>query len=260
MLCFHNDKINWGDFTLRKTLYSPDQDPQYLQGMDANTVFNMPIHELEQRFNNQGNQQIKKKYDSKKHSWIVNTVYQLCKRAHLSMMSVVMFKTDKLGASTVPESEIDISRGTIKALSRPELTALIAHEISHSIIKKKHLNVQNKESYADIIGAKLSSKNDMIDLIKFFAKRLSSNGDQEHYSDQKRIKELNDAFKVYDAQKEKINDLKSKLVKSKQNNERLHNDLKKRKIAKLTAKLKKARRSNQILKDRVNHSQNHMSH
>ncbi|XIF20103.1 MAG: hypothetical protein AJITA_00823 [Acetilactobacillus jinshanensis] len=126
-------------------------------------------------------------------------------------MSVVQFKTDKIGASTSPGVEIDVSSGAIQKLNRSELKALLAHEVAHSIIHDKHINTVNEETAADVIGARLSSEKSMIHLIEYFEKHVNvaSTGDREHYSDPKRIAEIKHAFKMADAKLRRINHLKS---------------------------------------------------
>lgn len=255
VLTFHEDGVNWGDFTLRKTLYDPDQangDP--LSNMDPNHFFNLPISEIKNRFNAEiGETRKKIPYDEKNHSFITNEIHRLCKKAGISMMSVVQFNTDKIGASTSPGIEIDVSSGAIEKLNKSELKALLAHEVAHSIIHAKRINTENEETAADVIGARLSSKDSMIHLIEYFEKHVNvaSTGDEAHYSDPKRIAEIKQSFKEADAKLRQINHLKSQVQITREKNEHY------RKLRELKQRLAKTEKRNQELKKQIEKRKNY---
>lgn len=251
MINFHNDNINWGDFDLRKPLYNPDyyshQDP--FAKLSPDEFFNLPISEIKNHFNHANHRTSSNHYHPQKHSFIVNTVHQLCRRNQLPMMSVVLFKTDRIGAATVPQSEIDVSAGAVKRLNRSELTALLAHEVAHSVIHVQHLSTPNEETAADIIGAHLSSETGMINLLKFFAQHVTSQStDHLHYSDPERIAKLKQAFRHFQQKMNRIHQLHSQLHRHRLNNRRLRQKYQERaklkKIQALKQSLKKARQQN----------------
>lgn len=252
---FHQDNINWGDFTLRKNLFDPeDHDPNnYLERIDPDYYFNLPDGMKEHLYDQNRDQEEKTyHYDPKEHSDLVNYVHQLCVKMHLPMMKLTLFKTNQVGAATVPESEIDISQGALDQLNQAELHALVAHEIAHSVIHHNKLKTKNAETTADILGARLSSETGMLSLMRYYVKNVSPKlkgaHDHEHYSDQKRISEISTAFKNF----KRIKALHDQIQKKQRHNQEMQKQQLETKLHKL--KLQKIKHLKQQLNQTTKHS------